>query len=115
MTREFIMTGEFDKAWSDMGLNDCHLKELQEMILSDPEVGQVVTGTGGLRKMRFAINSGKSGGARVLYVDLVLSCEIYLITAYPKSKTENITMAQKNAIKKMIARIKSTAKTGGNL
>lgn len=112
MTREFIMTEEFDREWVAMGLSDEHLKELQELILSNPEIGPVIPGTGGLRKMRFAINAGKSGGARVLYVDLVLDCEVYLITAYPKNKKENITNAEKNTIKKMINRLKSAPKRG---
>lgn len=110
MTREFIMTPEFDKCWKNMGLNDDDLRKLQEMILKDPNSGDVVQGTGGLRKLRFALEDGKRGGARVLYIDLVLMEEVYLITAYPKGKKENLTIAEKTIIKKMIEQLKQSAK-----
>lgn len=109
MTREFIMTPEFDKNWSKMVLTDDDLKKLQEDILLNPKIGQVIEGTGGLRKMRFALDAGKSGGARVLYVDLVVHEEVYLIAAFPKSAKENISPAEKNAIRKMIEKLKESA------
>lgn len=109
MTREFIMTPEFDKIWARMGLTDDDLKELQEIILLNPQVGSVMEGTGGLRKMRFALNEGKSGGARVLYVDLVIHEEVYLISAFPKGSKVNLTKSERNEIKKMIDKLKKSA------
>ncbi len=118
MTREFIMTPEFDKNWEMMGLNDDDLKNLQEEILKNPQIGKVIQGTGGLRKMRFAIEAGKRSGARVLYVDLVLSEEVYLITAYSKGDKEDISEAGKLKIRKLIDQLKLTAmerrKSNGN-
>lgn len=55
MTRNFVMLSEFDKNWAGMGLNDDNLRRLQEELLINPEKGDVMQGTGGLRKMRFAI------------------------------------------------------------
>ncbi|MBE0451526.1 MAG: type II toxin-antitoxin system RelE/ParE family toxin [Clostridia bacterium] len=110
MTREFIMTPEFDKNWSKLGFTDDDLKKLQEEILLNPKIGPVIEGTGGLRKMRFALNTGKSGGARVLYVDFVVLEEVYLITAFPKSDKVNINSAEKNQIQKMIKELKQSAK-----
>ena len=49
MTREFIMTPEFDKMWAQLGLDDDNLKVLQEQILINPHIGAVIQGTGGLR------------------------------------------------------------------
>ncbi len=109
MTREFIMTPEFDKLWAKMGLTDDDLRRLQEEILVNPKVGPVIEGTGGLRKMRFALESGKSGGARVLYVDLVIHEEVYLISAFPKVDTVNISSVQKKSIKKMVEQLKKSA------
>lgn len=110
MTREFIMTPEFDKNWHGLGLTDDDLKRLQEEILKNPQIGSVIQGTGGLRKMRFALNEGKSGGARVLYVDLVLNEEVYLISAYSKVEKENISNSDKEIIRKMIEKLKMSAK-----
>jgi len=103
------MTPEFDKIWAKMGLTDDDLKALQEEILLNPQAGAVIQGTGGLRKMRFAIDSGKSGGARILYVDLVMHKEVYLISAYPKSSKVNLTSVEKAGISKVIEHLKKSA------
>ena len=52
MTREFIYTSPFRKSWKMMGLNDDDLKELENILLSNPQTGSVIQGTGGARKMR---------------------------------------------------------------
>lgn len=62
MIRTFIEVPIFTKRWKEMGLGDDELKALQIMLLKDPEVGVVMEGTGGIRKVRFAVaNKGKSG------------------------------------------------------
>ena len=87
MQRTFIILPEFDKNWKSMGLSDEDLRRLENLILQDPEAGALMQGTGGLRKLRFAFeNRGKSGSARVCYVDFVLRETVFLITAYPKTK-----------------------------
>ena len=74
MTRSFIELPIFRSRWEDLGLTDGDLRRLQIELLSDPKVGDVMRGTGGVRKMRFAFeHQGKSGGIRVIYVDF----EIY--------------------------------------
>lgn len=103
MARKFISTAEFDKQWSAMGLTDEELRFLQCEILSNPKVGPVIPGTGGLRKMRFAFNGqGKSGSSRVCYVVFVIKETIYLITAYPKNEKDNLSKTERNQIKKLI-------------
>lgn len=92
MIREFIMMPEFDKMCAKIGLNDEDLKILQLEILSNPKAGAVIRGTGGLRKMRFALEGkGKSSSIRVLYVDFVIFEKVYLITTYPKSQKINLS------------------------
>ncbi len=103
MTRLFVILPEFEKQWAKMGLNDNDLKRLQSELLENPEIGAVMQGTGGLRKVRFAFeNRGKSGSARVVYVDFTVYEKIFLITAYPKNEKENLSKAEKNNIKKLI-------------
>ena len=103
MNRMFVMTAAFDKQWKHMGLDDDDLRRLQQAILQDPKVGGVIPGTGRLRKMRFALEGrGKSGSARVTYVDFLLYQTVYLIYAYPKNEKENLTKEECNQIKKMI-------------
>lgn len=113
LIREFVMMPEFDKMWLKFGLNDEDLKELQLEILSNPKLGEVIRGTGGLRKMRFAIEDrGKSSSVRVLYVDFAVFGKIYLITAYHKSQKINLSHAERNNIKKLIALLERTLKQG---
>ncbi len=112
MTRTFIQTREFIKNWEDLGLNDDDLRRLELLIMSDPQIGVVMRGTGKLRKLRFALeNRGKSGSARVCYVDFLALETVYLITVYPKGVKENLTNAERNNIKKMIDQLEQNIMT----
>lgn len=107
MTREFIYTQSFRKSWEIMGLNDDDLKKLENILLENPQIGDVIQGTGGARKMRIQLyGQGKRGGARVIYVDVYEKEKLYLLFAYPKNVQENLTSEQKKAIKTMIETIK---------
>ncbi len=102
------MLPEFDRRWKTMGLDDNDLRRLQEELLLDPEKGDVMQGTGGLRKLRFAFEGkGKSGSVRVCYVDLAVYESIYLITAYPKSEKDNLSKAERNNIARMIGTLQA--------
>ena len=87
-----------------MGLDDADLRRLEQEIANNPQIGAVMRGTGGLRKMRFSYlrDRGKRGGARILYVDYVAHERVYLITAYPKSDKENITAAEREIYRSII-------------
>lgn len=64
---------------------------LQNFLLSYPEAGKVVPGSGGVRKVRWAMSGkGKSGGVRVIYYFKRQEDEIWLLTIYSKSEAENI-------------------------
>jgi len=111
MTRSFVFTTSFERQWSNMGLTDTELRQLEIDILKDPRLNPVIPGTGRLRKMRFAFEGqGKSGSVRVLYVDFENVKLIYMIGAFPKSEKGNLTKAEKNAIKKVIEDIEQTLK-----
>lgn len=103
MTRTFIQTQEFVRNWERLSLQDQDLRRLELEILKNPKAGKVISGTGGLRKLRFAHdNKGKSGSVRVCYVDFVEKETVYLITLYPKSEKDNLTRAERNNISKLI-------------
>lgn len=71
MRRSFVELPVFRARWSSLGLDERDLLRLQIELLADPKIGSVMRGTGGVRKMRFAFeHQGKSGGIRVIYVDL---------------------------------------------
>ena len=107
MTREFIFTAPFLKCWKAMGLNNDDLKTLEQFLLDNPQIGDVIQGTGGARKLRIQLDGrGKSGGGRVIYLDVFEKEKLYLLFAYPKSLQENLTEQQKQAISLLIEQIK---------
>jgi hypothetical protein len=100
--QEFIYTDEFLDSVDGL-LTDAELRELEAELLHSPTKGPVVAGTGGVRKMRFALpGRGKSGGARVLYVYAPHDQRIYFLLAYPKNVRDTLTQAEKNALKQWI-------------
>lgn len=109
MQRTFIELPQFTRCWKSMGLNDADLRRLQNEIINAPNIGAVMQGTGGLRKMRFSYDDrGKSGSSRVCYVDIVVKETVFLITAYPKNEKDNLSKAERNNIKKVIEQLERT-------
>lgn len=107
MTREFVYTEPFRKCWKAMGLSEDALKKLEEILLENPQLGDVIEGTGGARKMRIQIeNRGKSGGGRVIYVDVFEKEKLYFLLAYPKNVQDNLTPDQKKQVRKLVEAIK---------
>lgn len=111
MTQTFVMTKEFDKNWKAMNLTDDDLKSLQEELILNPTKGDLMKGTGGLRKLRIAFEGkGKSGSGRVCYVDFAVYDKIFLITAYSKNEKENLSKNERNVIAKMIEQLEKSLK-----
>ncbi|WP_293842309.1 type II toxin-antitoxin system RelE/ParE family toxin [uncultured Phascolarctobacterium sp.] len=109
MYKEFIILPEFDKQWKAMNLTDDDLRRLEDLILENPELGDVMQGTGGLRKLRFSFSDrGKSGSSRVCYINIVRKAKIFLITAYPKNVKDNLSKAERNNIKQLVEILKSS-------
>ena len=108
MTRKFVELQGFRKAWSVIGLSDADLYELEMKLLTNPRAGKVIKGSGGARKVRFeAQGKGQRGGARVIYVDIVVSETIFLLYAYPKSVKDDLSQQEINEIRKAIAVLKA--------
>lgn len=108
MERLFIHTAPFCRCWKAMGLDDDDLILLEDHLLRNPQSGDVIEGTGGARKLRISLgdNRGKSGGGRVIYVDIYEHGRLYLLFAYPKNVQENLTADQKKQIRTMIEQIR---------
>ena len=94
--------------WEGLGLIDNELRELQEYLNKNPEEGSIISGTGGLRKMRWKVKSkGKRSGARILYVFFSRQEKIYLIMAFEKGEQENISDSDKAVFKDIIKELES--------
>jgi mRNA-degrading endonuclease RelE of RelBE toxin-antitoxin system len=87
---KFIEATAFTKCVYDY-LSDDEYLGLQSFLLLYPESGKVVPGSGGVRKIRWAMaGKGKSGGVRVIYYFKKQDDEIWLLTIYSKNEVENI-------------------------
>ncbi|PID48685.1 MAG: transcriptional regulator [Proteobacteria bacterium] len=71
--------------------NDEEYGDFCRFLAENPEAGEVVTKSGGVRKVRWALpGTGKSGGVRVIYYCRLEYGQIWLMTLYSKSKTANL-------------------------
>ena len=77
-------------------LSDDEYKDLQQELLKNPEAGAVITGTGGLRKVRWVLpGKGKSGGVRIIYYWYTGIGQFWMFTIYKKGEMSTLTGAQK--------------------
>lgn len=95
----FIETKLFTRLVQDY-LADDEYRELQTLLIEQPEVGDVIPGSGGVRKLRWkAPGRGKRGGYRVIYYVKRAQSTIWMLTMYPKNVAENIPPAVLRAIR----------------
>jgi hypothetical protein len=77
--------------------------EFASFIALNPEAGTVVRGSGGVRKVRWVREgTGKSGGVRVIYLARNEAGEVYLLTLYAKSESENISLSTLKEIRRAL-------------
>ena len=86
-------------------MSDEEYRELQEALVNRPSMGNIIRGTGGLRKVRWKQEDrGKSGGIRVIYYWMMKNEQIYMLYVYPKSKQEDLTSEQVKDLKSIVER-----------
>ncbi len=68
----------------------------------NPEAGDVIPGTGGLRKVRWSVaGGGKRGGVRVIYFHVAAQAEVRLLLIYRKGVKDDLTGAEKRALRRL--------------
>lgn len=92
---EFIRTSE--------GLfSDEEKRSLINYLAAHPQSGDLIRGTGGIRKLRWAVQGkGKSGGARVIYYYHNETVPLFLLTVFGKNEKANISPAERNDLAKL--------------
>lgn len=86
-------------------LNDCEYSKLQEYLVNNPTSGDLIQGTGGLRKLRYADTvrgKGKRGGLRIIYYWWISELQIYLFTIYNKNELTDLSPEQKRKLKELL-------------
>lgn len=72
-------------------LDDDEYSELQQFMMQNPEAGQIVRGSGGVRKLRWVRpGMGKRGGLRIIYFVRDEPSEFWMLTIYAKAKHDNV-------------------------
>ena len=86
-------------------MDDDHYRELQELLIENPEIGDLIKGSGGLRKIRWKLSGrGKRGGVRVIYYWAVSVDQIRMLYVYSKSDQENLTKDQLKVLRQIVER-----------
>jgi mRNA-degrading endonuclease RelE of RelBE toxin-antitoxin system len=86
-------------------------QELITFLSLNPLVGNVIAGTGGVRKVRFAASGrGKRGGARVIYYYLDEAMPLYALLVYAKNEKTDLTQDDKRAAATLVAALKAARK-----
>ena len=102
----FFETSVFTRRVTEL-LSDDEYAELQGVLVANPNAGDVIPGSGGLRKMRWAIQGrGKRGGARVIYYHLISRDQFYMLLIYGKNEQDDLSPEQLRMLKKTVEAIR---------
>lgn len=99
---ELIETSIFTKQ-AQAAFSDDEFRALQLHLILRPDVGDLIPGSGGLRKMRWRFTGrGKRGGLRVIYYWQSAAGRIYLLFLYPKNVRSNLSPQELRSLRKLI-------------
>ncbi len=97
----FIESPVFTRQVKEL-LTDEEYGQFQQCLTAHPQMGDVIQGTGGLRKVRWAAGSGgKRGGVRVIYFHVSSFGQVRLLLMYRKGVKDDLTAAEKKALRKL--------------
>jgi len=84
-------------------LSEEEYRMLQEELVSAPDAGAIIRGSGGIRKFRWKLpGRGKSGGARIIYYWAISHDQILMLFMYPKNEQENLTQEQLRILRQIV-------------
>ena len=101
---KFFETPVFTRQITELLVDD-EYAELQGALVVNPEAGDLIRDTGGIRKIRWSQqrrNKGKRGGVRVIYYWHRSDEEIYLLLAYSKDQSDDLTPEQKRVLRQLV-------------
>jgi mRNA-degrading endonuclease RelE of RelBE toxin-antitoxin system len=99
---KIIETPIFTKKITSL-ITDDEYRNLQNELILNPEKGNIIRGSGGLRKIRWRISGrGKSGGVRIIYFWIIKKDTILMLLVYPKNEQDNLTPSQLKILKLLV-------------
>lgn len=88
-------------------------EDFKKSLAENPEQGDVISGTGGIRKVRLkSAGKGKSGGFRVCYLNIEDHFILFLLFIYAKNEQENLSESEKGELKQLADAIKRKVRNG---
>lgn len=97
----FIETSFFTEDVTSL-LSEEEYRKFQNFLAENPEAGDLIKDTGGLRKVRWGSGGkGKSGGVRVIYYYVVADSQLRMILIYKKGIQDTLTDKQKATLRKL--------------
>lgn len=101
-----VETQAFRRAANDAGLSDDERQAITNLIAANPKIGDLIEGTGGARKFRFAgRGKGKSGGYRVITFYAADDVPVFLLDLYGKGEKVNLSKSERNELKGILGTI----------
>jgi len=98
-----VETKEFLKQSKPLMSDSERAEVVVALVGANPEAGEIIPETGGVRKIRWALEGrGKRGGARVIYYYHNERLPVFLLSAYAKNRKANLTKAERNAMKRLV-------------
>lgn len=95
-------------------MDDAALRAFQTQLIRNPNAGDVITGTGGLRKVRFGDRrrgKGKRSGLRIIYYWWMVGDQFWLFTLYDKDEMDNLSAEERKALSNMLQHELQTRKS----
>lgn len=101
-----VETNEYLRDAKRARLSEDSRKEIVEFIAKKPFAGVEISGTGGARKLRFSNKGkGKSGGFRIITFYSGRDMPVFLLNIFSKGDKVNLTMAERNGLKKVLGAV----------
>lgn len=101
-TMVIVETSVFTKQVTRL-LEDEEYRLLQAVLVNRPDAGDIIPGSGGLRKIRWGVGErGKRGGVRVIYYWAVQQEKLVMLLLYPKNERDDLTKDQLKILRRII-------------
>ncbi|WP_298356946.1 type II toxin-antitoxin system RelE/ParE family toxin [Rhodoblastus sp.] len=108
-----LFTPTFERQAKAAGLGEDDLAAIASALAADPLAGDLIAGTGGARKARFArAGSGKSGGYRTIHYFAGDDVPIFLLVLIDKRARANLTKAERNELAAILPKIAAAYREG---
>lgn len=101
-----IETAVFTRIIGEL-MDDDHYRDLQDALVQRPDAGDLIPGSGGLRKVRWKVmGKGKRGGLRIIDYWQIADDQLWMLYAYAKNDTDDLTKDQLKILRDIVERWK---------